>query len=254
MNYRVYKEIYENLNSTEDIDALVEKFRIEREVFLAILSQKIVRNVKKNYYKLERKKEILRARWKEGESITEISEEYNFSPVLTASFIFQDTFSCKKFKEYLKNPELIEEKRIKKEIKEIIEKDIVYSPKYINLQRENGIRCEEEIRSWLLKRDIRFITEKDARYENFRKTPDFLLMTPFSVGGFEVKWIESKAGFGDLIQFKQDFRGQLRPYVQLFGSGIIVYWIGHLERLNGFSNRIIVISKKFFNDGGQEKI
>ncbi len=254
MNYRLYKEIYENLNSTEDIDALVEKFRIEKEVFLAILSQKIVRNVKKNYYKLERKKEILRARWKDGESITEISEEYNFSPVLTASFIFQDTFSRKKFKECLKNPELIEEKRIKKEIKEIIEEDIVYSPKYINLQRENGIRCEEEIRSWLLERDIRFITEKDARYENFRKTPDFLLMSPFSVGGFEVRWIESKAGFGDLIQFKQDFRGQLRPYVQLFGSGIIVYWVGHLERLNGFSNRIIVISKKFFNDGGQEKI
>ncbi|MCK4247844.1 MAG: TPD domain-containing protein [Methanomicrobia archaeon] len=254
MNYRLYKEIYENLNSTEDIDALVEKFRIEREVFLAILSQKIVRNVKKNYYKLERKKEILRARWKDGESITDISEEYNFSPVLTASFIFQDTFSRKKFKEYLKNPELIEEKRIKKEIKEIIEEDIVYSPKYIDLQRENGIRCEEEIRSWLLERDIRFITEKDARYENFRKTPDFLLMSPFSVGGFEVRWIESKAGFGDLIQFKQDFRGQLRPYVKLFGSGIIVYWVGHLERLNGFSNRIIVISKKFFNDGEQEKI
>jgi len=248
MNYNLYKEIYENLNGIDDIDTLVKKFRTEKEVLLAILSQKIIRNTKRNYYKLERKKETLRIRWKKGESITDISKEYNFSPVLTALFIFQDKFSRKKFKECMKNPDLIEEERIREEIKEVIERDIVYSPKYIDLQRENGVRCEEEIKNWLLERDIRFITEKDARHENFRKTPDFLLMTPFSVGGFEAKWVESKAGFGDLIQFKEDFRGQLHPYVRLFGSGIIVYWVGHLERLNGFSNRIIVVSKKFFGD------
>jgi len=249
MNYNLYKEIYESLNSIEDIDFLVKKFGTEKEVILAILSQKIIRNTKRNYYKLERKKETLRTRWKEGESIIDISKEYNFSPVLIASFIFQNKFSRKKFKKYLKNPDLIEEERIRDEMKKVIEEDIVYSPKYILLQKENGIRCEKEIENWLLERNIRFITEKDARYENFRKTPDFLLMTPFSVGGFEARWIESKAGFGDLIQFKENFRDQLRSYVQLFGSGIIVYWVGHLERLNGFSNRIIVISKKFFDDG-----
>ena len=247
MNYELYKEIYDNLNTVEDIDALVKKFNIEKEVFLAILSQKIIRNTKKNYYRLEKKKDTLKMRWQNGDSIIKLSEEYNFSPVLMASFILKDTLSHKKFKEYLKNPDSIEDERVREEIKEVTEKDIVYSPKYIILQRENGIRCEEEIKNWLLKRKIKFITEKDARVENFSKTPDFLLMTPFTVGNFEARWIESKAGFGDLIQFRVNFRDQLRAYVRIFGSGIIVYWAGHLDMLNNFSSRIAVVSKNFFN-------
>ena len=49
MNYNLYKEIHENLNGIDDIDALVKKFRTEKEVLLAILSQKIIRNTKRNY-------------------------------------------------------------------------------------------------------------------------------------------------------------------------------------------------------------
>jgi hypothetical protein len=254
MKYELYKEIYENLSCKEDVDALVARYGLERQLFLAILSQKIVRIVKRKYYKVKRKRPILRRRWRDGESVTAIAKAYKFSPVLTASFIFDKRFSRREFKEYMKNPESIEEERIREEIQEALESDIVYSPKNIELQRKSGIQCEENIKKWLLERNIKFITEEDAREENFRKTPDFLLMSPFSVDGFDIRWVESKAGFGDLIKYKEDFRDQLQPYTQMYGPGVIAYWVGHLDRLEDISKKIVVVSKNFFVDGQEEKV
>ncbi len=248
MNYELYKKIYRRLNSKEDIDPIAKNFDMEEDALWSILCQKIVRKTKKKYYKIKGKRGKLEREWKNGKSIMTISKKYNFPPVLTASFIFEYKFSNKEFKKYLKNPDSIKDERIKKEVQEAVEHDIVYSPKYIDLQRESGIKSEKEIEEWLVERDIKFITEGDARKENFRKTPDFLLMNPLSLDGLEVRWIESKAGFGDLIKFKEDFGGQLRPYVRIFGSGLIVYWVGHLERLTTFSDRILVVSKNFFEE------
>ncbi|MEA1993352.1 MAG: TPD domain-containing protein [Euryarchaeota archaeon] len=249
MKYEVYKKIYKKLNSTDDVNSLMKEFNVERDLLLSLLSQKIVRKVKRRYYKIKKKRKILRKKWDRGKSIMEIAEEYEFAPVLTASFVFQDIFSKKKFKENLKEPDKIKNKRIKREIKKVVEKDIVYSPKFIELQTKSGVSCEERTKNWLIKKNIKFITEEGAREENFRKTPDFLLTTPFSLNGLEVRWVESKAGFGDLIKFKEDFKGQLNPYVRLFGSGLIVYWAGHLDRLTSFSDRVLVCSKEFFEDG-----
>lgn len=63
------------------------------------------------------------------------------------------------------------------------------------------------------------------------KTPDSLLDKPMLYEGKKIYWIESKASFGDNIEFRFNSRKQLIPYTQIFGPGIVVYWVGCLNDL-----------------------
>ena len=49
--------------------------------------------------------------------------------------------------------------------------------------------------------------------------------------GREIRWIESKASFGDAVEFRYNCKNQLIPYTELFGPGVVVYWTGHLDGL-----------------------
>ena len=49
--------------------------------------------------------------------------------------------------------------------------------------------------------------------------------------GHKICWVESKASFGDNTEFKYNSRKQLIPYTELFGPGLVVYWVGCLDDL-----------------------
>ena len=106
----------------------------------------------------------------------------------------------------------------------------MYSPWANELQFKRGTWGENQLHEWLDINDISYRTEKDLRGE-FPKTPDCLLDKPLRFNGWTLNWIESKASFGDFVEFNRNVRCQLNSYVELFGHGLVVYWFGHVDEI-----------------------
>lgn len=98
--------------------------------------------------------------------------------------------------------------------------------------------------------NIPFFAEEDMRTLGYPKTPDVCLLEPIAIDGTVIKWIESKAWFGDSISHKSYLRDQYWPYYNRylivfqsvchyyhcrFGPGLVIYWFGHVEEID--SNR-----------------
>ncbi|HOP08991.1 MAG TPA: C15orf41 family protein, partial [Candidatus Methanofastidiosa archaeon] len=167
---------------------------------------------------------------------------------LTASFILKnDGFTKRQFKELLHDPENIRQKRLKKEIEEVIESDFIYSPQGIENQKNRGIFCEEQIQKWLDERGIEYCTEEESRALERQKTPDFLLKCPMEYNGKTINWVESKGSFGSPYQTRYDYDNQLSHYVKLFGPGMVSYWLGYVDDIH-MGKDIVMVDRRFFED------
>lgn len=230
MRFQDYRDIYNKLQSPEDIDRLCEKGH-DREFLTVIFTQKTTRDVKKNFYKVKNACHHMVKDWKTGNSLLDIAGKRGFPPILTAMMMFQEMgYSKKEFWCFVREPENVKDERIRKEIVEATEKDIIYSPWANDEQRERGEWGEELLENWLDAQEVDYRTEVDLR-GIYSKTPDCLFPKPMIFDGKEICWIESKASFGDNTEFRFNARKQLIPYTELFGPGLVVYWFGHLDDL-----------------------
>ena len=55
-----------------------------------------------------------------------------------------------------------------------------------------------------------------------------------------VHWIDSKACFGDERTHKQHLDGQYSTYWNRYGTGMVIYWFGYLEGLEG-SDEVVLM-------------
>ena len=118
------------------------------------------------------------------------------------------------------------------ELREATARDLVYSPPPTTVKR-SVVMGRGLALAVLGQQDI-IQTEADERGDDDYgggKTPDCLFAHPMSYEGHKICWIESKASFGDKIEFRLNQQKQLIPYTELFGQGIVVYWTGHLDGL-----------------------
>ncbi len=94
------------------------------------------------------------------------------------------------------------------------------------LNVENGERTDEQegkFASAVTEKAKAVLVERKA----VTKTPDFLFPQDVVLDGHKVRWLESKATFGDKEETRRNMTRQLSIYVDLFGPGIVVYWYGH---------------------------
>jgi hypothetical protein len=232
MNYEDYKKIYDRLNQPKDIDILARNLGFDQEFLNVIYTQKTVRDITKRFYRVKNQASRILREWQRGDSMLNISRRWEFSPIMTGLFIFQEQGKSKKqFWKCVRNPEQIRDKRLRCEIVEITEADYVYSPWASDKQYERGLWGESLLGEWLDRQNLCYRTERDLRGE-FPKTPDCLFDKPVKLNGWEINWIESKASFGDNVEIKKNIKKQLRPYVDLFGQGLVVYWFGYIEDFN----------------------
>ena len=230
MKYEEYKMIYSSLNGPKDIERL-EKKGYGRDMLLSMFTQKTTREVKKRFYVVKQNAGRMLREWKQGHTLLEISEKWRFAPILTAMFIFlEDGASRKEFWEYINEPDIATNKDLRNEIIEIRNADLVYSPEANEIQRQRGIWGESLLHEWLDGQDITYRTEEDLRGV-YDKTPDALLSEPMTYNGKKINWVESKASFGDDTEFRFNSKKQLVPYTNLFGPGVVVYWLGYLDGL-----------------------
>lgn len=245
MRFYEYTRLYKRLNSVEDIPSLASEFRLPENTLRGILGQKIVRSATARYYKIKHRSYELLQDWIRGKSFVEISKELNFPPVLTSSLILhQYGLSKRRFWKYLLNLELVKEVRVKKELYEVCEKDWLYSPEALKEQRRRGEEVEIYLKKWLKRIGLRFERQEELK-KRYRKTPDFLLKSFFKVDNQKINWIECKASFGDVVEFRKNAKKQFLPYRKQFGSGLVIYWQGYLEDLRPI-RKVIIKDRNFF--------
>jgi hypothetical protein len=230
MKYEDYKMIYSSLNGPKDIERM-ERRGYDRDLLLSMFTQRTTRDVKKRFYVVKQNTGRMLKEWKHGSTLLEISEKWRFPPILTAMFIFmEDGASRKEFWEYINEPDIARSKDLRDEIIEIRNADLVYSPEANERQRQRGIWGESLLHEWLDGQDVTYRTEEDLRGD-FEKTPDALLDGPMMYDGKKICWVESKASFGDNTEFRFNSKKQLIPYTNIFGPGLVVYWLGCLDDL-----------------------
>jgi len=256
MNIDEYRQIYNELNTYDDIERLSKDY--DKELLLVVYTEKNVRDVKRGYYKIKKMSKKLLNEWNQGESFTNLAHARRFSPMMMAQILLQERGHTKKdIKNLLRDYREAHEKRLKHELREASEKDIVYSDIGANIQYKRGQDGEARIRKWLQAKKWEFKEEEDLKgnTEFGGKTVDFLLDKPIEVQfGTEpeefrkVYWIESKGSFGDEKKMQRDYEKQLKAYNELWGPGIVVYWFGYLDGMEMWleARDVMLVDKDFF--------
>ncbi|MEK6839120.1 MAG: C15orf41 family protein [Candidatus Thermoplasmatota archaeon] len=229
MKYSEYKELYEHLQTPEDIDFLAENFGYDKELLLVIYTQRVVRDTTKRFYRVKEQAKKMAWAWQHGHSFVEVADRFHFPPILAALMILeQRKISLKQFWKMLGDLSKVPEHRLARDLAQACRTDIVYSPEGSARQYARGRWGESKLQAWLNARGLEYRTEKDLRPE-YDKTPDILLRTPVELNGSKKYWIESKATFGDPHEIRRHIKKQLGPYTDLFGDGVVVYWFGFVE-------------------------
>jgi hypothetical protein len=229
MKLSEYQELYRKLATPGDIDFLAENFGYAKELLLVIHTQRVTRDTTRMYYRVKNQVGRLAYAWNRGEPILAIAERHQFPPVLMAQMLLENRGTNRKqFWKYLADLNAVPDARLRRELKDVLDHDIIYSPAGTEAQYARGRWGEAKLKDWLEARGVQYRTEAQLRGE-FEKTPDALLKTPLKWEGATLYWIESKAIVGDPYEVKRHVRKQLTPYTELFGDGIVVYWFGFVE-------------------------
>ncbi len=239
MNRNLYSDIYYSLRRPEDIAKVAEQTKLPEELMLVIYTQRTVRFATRDYYQVVEMAPSLLRRWKNGEPMVKIARRLDFPPILLGLILLsQDNVGRKRFWKMVREPETVGDKRLRAEMMAIRKSDILYSPEGAEVQKQRGVKGEEKLAIWLDEQGIKYRTEADLRGK-FPKTPDFLLDEPLDYNGYEIKWIDSKASFGDDIELRKNNRRQFHQYVTLFGKGLVLYWFGYIDDMKSEDSILI---------------
>ena len=229
MKLQEYHDLYQRLATPEDIDFLAENFGHDKELLLVIYTQRVVRDTTKRFYRVKAQARRLAFEWQHGASLLQIARRFEFPPILASLMILeQRKVPRKQFWKMIRDLDGVQDRRLRRELGEVVETDIVYSPAGSARQYARGRWGEHKLESWLDGRGLEYETEKDLRAK-YDKTPDILLHKPLEMNGSKKYWIESKAIFGDPYEVRRHIKKQLRPYSEMFGDGTVVYWFGHVD-------------------------
>lgn len=229
-----YKEIRKNLRDLRDLN----RFGYPRGMLFTILTQKKIDFIKREYPNVVRRLEELAEYWNANKRLP---KWVRLTPVMRARILMKSLgFTNSEILKAIKNPESVDDEDLKRLIERAILTDYIYSPLAVKHQFARGKLGENIIRRWLEERGIEFKDEKEMKKES-KKTPDFYFEEPIELNGKTIRWIESKALFGDFKTHWIYSKKQYSQYFELFGDGFVVYWFGCLEDLD--SN---VLDEDFF--------
>ena len=229
MKLHEYQDLYRKLATAEDIDFLAENFGYDKELLLVVYTQRVVRDTTKKFYRVKAQARRLAWEWQNGKSLVDIARSFDFPPVLAALMILeQRKIPRKQFWKMIRDLNSVRDRRLRRELEDVVKSDIVYSPAGSARQYARGRWGERKLEGWLNARGLTYETEKQLRAK-YDKTPDVLLHKPLEMNGSKKYWIESKAILGDPHEIKRHIKKQLGPYSDMFGDGTVVYWFGHVD-------------------------
>lgn len=246
-----YGDLVHRLHRYQDIVGVAEETGLDEETLLVIYTQKVTRDATRRYYRVKSRSRKYYHQWRSGKPLMKFARENRFPPVLTALIILlEGDVTRKGFWRMVENPDRVPDSRLRREIKEIVRNDPIYSPKGTEVQAERGRRGEERLEEWLQSYGIGYRSEEELR-GTYPKTPDILLDEPMEHDGTKLVWIESKANFGDRTEVGRNFKRQLRPYSELFGPGMVIYWFGVVKSMEGRREDVFVASPEALQEIGR---
>jgi hypothetical protein len=229
MDRATYQRLLDTLVTYEDVHRTAHAEHFDEELLFVIHTHRVTRDATRRFYVVKRQMPQLAAQWRRGRPMIEIAREWKFPPVLLGQQMLGELgIPRKKVWGTFLHPDSAPDARIRREVEVLLESDMIYSPRGMELQRERGRKGEERMQTWLDKHGIGFRTEKDLRGK-YTKTPDALLDEPIVIFGQKIQWLESKANFGDDVELRKNLKRQLGPYTELFGEGAVVYWYGYVD-------------------------
>ncbi len=229
MDRATYQRLYDALATYADVQRIAHAEHRDEELLFVIHTHRVTRDATRRFYVVKRQIGRLAAQWKRGRTILETAHEWRFPPVLMGQLMLGELgVPRKRVWQTFLHPETAPDARLRQEVEALLEVDMIYSPKGLELQRERGRKGEERMHRWLDRHGIGFRTEKDLRGK-YQKTPDALLDEPIVFFGQKLTWLESKANFGDDVELRKNLRRQLGPYTELFGEGAVIYWYGYVD-------------------------
>ena len=229
MDRQTYQRLFDLLATYDDVRRVSHTEHLDEELLFVIHTHRVTRDATRRFYVVKRQLPRLVGQWKHGRSILDIAREWKFPPVLMGQQMLGELgIPRKKVWQTFLNPDTAPDARLRQEVSDLLENDLIYSPRGMELQRERGRKGEERLQAWLEKHGIGYRTEKDLRGK-YAKTPDALLDEPIIFFGQKLTWIESKANFGDDVELRKNLKRQLAPYTQIFGEGAVVYWYGYVD-------------------------
>jgi Protein of unknown function TPD sequence-motif len=229
MDRATYQRLYESLATLDDVKRIARHEGFDEELLFVIHTHRVTRDATRRFYQVKRQMARLVHDWRRGKRAIEIAHELHFPPVLTGQILLQELkLPRKKIWGCFTDPASAPDERLKSEVRELLQEDLIYSPKGMDLQRERGRKGEARLYAWLEKHGVTYRTENDLRGK-YAKTPDALLDHPIIFFGQKLQWIESKANFGDDVELRKNLKRQLGPYTELFGEGAVVYWYGYVD-------------------------
>jgi len=247
MKLNEYQELYRKLLTPEDIDFLAENLGYDKELLLVVYTQRVVRETTRRFHRVKAQARRLAWMWQNGTSLVEIARRFEFPPILMALLILeQRKVPRKQFWKMIEELDAVRDRRLRRELAEACDADIVYSPRGTARQYARGRWGEAKLHRWLQDRGLQYDTEKELRAK-YDKTPDILLHKPIEVNGSRKYWIESKATFGDPYEIRRHIRKQLIPYSDLFGDGLVVYWFGYVnDQKHDVPEGVDIVDASFF--------
>ena len=229
MDRETYRRLYDSLATLADVQRIAKHEHLDEELLFVIHTHRVTRDATRRFYVVKRQLPRLIGQWRKGKPMIEIARDWSFPPVLLGQIMMQGLeIPRKKIWGSFLEPSNAPDARLRSEVEVLLENDLIYSPKGMELQRERGRRGEERLQRWLDSHGIGYRTEEDLRGK-YRKTPDALLDKPIIFYGQKLTWIESKANFGDDVELRKNLKRQLGPYTELFGEGAVVYWYGFVD-------------------------
>ena len=246
-----YEDLVGRLQRYGDIEVVSRETGLDEETLLVIYTQKVTRDATRRYYRVKSRSRKYYHQWRSGKPLMKFARENRFPPILTALIILlEGDMTRKGFWRAVENPDRVPDARLRREIKEVVRNDPIYSPQGTEVQAARGRRGEERLEEWLTSHDIGFRTEEDLRGD-YPKTPDILLDEPIDFDGTRIFWLESKANFGDRTEVSRNIKRQLHPYSDLFGPGVVIYWFGVVEGLLGRRDDVFIIIPETLEELGR---
>jgi hypothetical protein len=246
MDIPTYEKIYSVLESS-NIKSVSKDFCVDETVLNCILNQKMVRGNKALYHKVVDGADALLERWEGGESFLSLSRETGLSPVLMTIILLKHRGTTHRgVQKMLRKPDNVDDKRLRRELSEVVENDRLFSPHAHTLQVRRAKWGEQLIENWLLEKGIDFLTEEKIKKHGNFKTPDFLLKKPLKIEGSVISWIDSKGLFGDEEEHRRLLKKQFLEYVEMFGGGMVVYWYGFVDSIAEDNSNILIKDNTYF--------
>lgn len=248
-----YEEILKQLtDSIESVDSAMQVTDASRETVMAIFMRKRQLEVKLQMKGIQAKghePDHWYRQWQETGDILLLASTLGLPACLMARMVLKGWNDSDKQKgrvtQLLQNPQLIEDEALRCSVSHCIRMDPIYGPDQDRMRQEAGKWGEDTLYSALTSLNIPFWMEQEMRQQGYAKTPDAILLEPIAIDGSIVRWIESKAWFGDPTGHQEALKEQFFPYVNRFGPGMVIYWHGFVDELNVWHERGILLASSF---------